>query len=175
MHNTAYIALGSNLPFDGIESPALLTRAVSAMRAAGLGLRACSGIWRTDAWPPSDQPDYYNAVVALDPGKRSPQALYEILREVEARCGRERREKWASRTLDLDIVAMEGLDGTFGDVTVPHPHMHERAFVLAPLVEIAPDWRHPLKGETAAEMLADLPGGGYRRVGDFPATLAGDG
>jgi 2-amino-4-hydroxy-6-hydroxymethyldihydropteridine diphosphokinase len=175
MHNTAYVALGSNLPFDGIESPALLARAVSALQEAGLGLRACSGIWRTAAWPPSDQPDYYNAVVALDPGKRSPQALYEILREVEARYGRERREKWASRTLDLDIVAIDDLAGTFGAVTLPHPHMHERAFVLAPLIEIAPKWRHPLTGETAAEILAGLPGGGYRRVGEFPASSAGDG
>jgi 2-amino-4-hydroxy-6-hydroxymethyldihydropteridine diphosphokinase len=175
MHNTAYIALGSNLPFEGVESPALLARVVSALQEAGLRLQACSGIWRTAAWPPSDQPDYYNAVVALDPGNRPPQALYEILREIEARYGRERREKWASRTLDLDIVAMDELDGTFGDVTVPHPHMHERAFVLAPMVEIAPEWRHPLKGQTAMEMLADIPGGGYCRVGDFPADPASEG
>ena len=176
MHNTAYIALGSNLPFAGIESPELLARAVSAMQASGLQVRACSGIWRTAAWPPSNQPDYYNAVVALDPGERSPQALYELLRDIETRCGRERREKWEARTLDLDVVAMEGCDGTFGDVTVPHPHMHERAFVLAPLDEVSPDWRHPQKGKTAAEMLAEVRGAGsYRRLGDFPALLAGGG
>ena len=175
MHNTAYIALGSNLPFEGIESPELLARAASAMQASGLHVRACSGIWRTDAWPPSDQPDYYNAVVALDPGERSPQALYELLREIETRYGRERREKWEARTLDLDVIAMEGRRGTFGDVMVPHPHMHERPFVLAPLDEIAPGWRHPLKGKTAAEMLADIPVGGYRRIGDFPAFQAGEG
>ena len=167
MH-TAYIALGSNLPFDGMDSPALLARAVSALQASGLQLRACSGIWRTAAWPPSDQPDYYNAVVALDPGERSPQALYELLREIEARYGRERRQKWASRTLDLDIVAVDDLAGTFGAIALPHPHMHERVFVLAPFAEIAADWRHPVLAKTAWELLSELAGAsGYHRVGDL--------
>jgi 2-amino-4-hydroxy-6-hydroxymethyldihydropteridine diphosphokinase len=175
MHNTAHIALGSNLPFEGVESPALLARAVSALRDAGLQLRSCSGIWRTAAWPPSDQPDYYNAVVAVCAGERTPQALYELLREIEVRFGRKRREKWESRTLDLDIVAMEDREGTFGAITLPHPHVHERAFVLAPLAEIAPDWRHPLTSRTAAEMLTNLPASGYRRVGDIPLQSAGQG
>lgn len=174
MHKTAYIALGSNLPFEGTESPALLARAVSALRDVGLQLRAWSGIWRTPAWPPSDQPDYYNALVAVEAGERRPQALYELLREIEARYGRERREKWAARTLDLDIVAIDDLAGTFGDVTLPHPHMHERAFVLAPMAEIAPGWRHPGLAKTARELLADLSdSSGYCRVGDIPASSAG--
>jgi 2-amino-4-hydroxy-6-hydroxymethyldihydropteridine diphosphokinase len=172
MHNTAYIALGSNLPFEGIESPQLLARAVSALQAAGLQLQACSGIWRTAAWPPSHQPDYYNGVVALDPGEHSPQALYDLLRQIEARYGRERREKWASRTLDLDIVAIDDRAGTFGAIALPHPHMHERAFVLAPLAEIAVGWRHPILAKTAAELLAERPDAeGYRRLGDLvPAS-----
>ena len=170
MHAIAYIALGSNLPFEGIESPALLACAVSALQDAGLQLRSCSGIWRTAAWPPSDQPDFYNAVVAVNAGDRTPQSLYGLLREIEARYGRERRERWAARTLDLDIVAMDDRAGTFGDVILPHPHMHERAFVLAPMTEIAPAWRHPGLHKTAPELLADLPGpSGYHRVWDFPA------
>jgi 2-amino-4-hydroxy-6-hydroxymethyldihydropteridine diphosphokinase len=170
MHNTAYIALGSNLPFEGMDSPQLLSRAVSALQASGLTLQACSGIWRTAAWPPSDQPDYFNAVVAVDAGSRSPQALYEQLREIEARYGRERREKWAARTLDLDIVAMDAFLGTFGDITLPHPRMSDRAFVLAPMAEIAAHWRHPALSTTAGQMLASLdPGSGYRRVGDLSA------
>lgn len=171
MHSTAYIALGSNLPFEGIESQALLTRAVDALQEAGLRVHARSGIWRTTAWPPnSGQPDYYNAVVALDPGARSPQALYEILRRIEARFGRERREKWAARTLDLDIVAIDNTVGTFGAITLPHPRMHERAFVLDPLAEVAPAWRHPVLGAVAREMVAAAPPGGGRRVGDFPGA-----
>jgi len=173
MHNIAYIALGSNLPFEGLDSPALLARAVSALQAAGLQLRSWSGVWRTPAWPPSDQPDYFNAVVAADPGERSPQALYESLRAIEARFGRERREKWAARTLDLDIVAIGDLSGAFGAITLPHQHMHERAFVLAPLAEAGPDWRHPVLGRTAAELLIGLgDSAGYRRVADLSVVRA---
>jgi 2-amino-4-hydroxy-6-hydroxymethyldihydropteridine diphosphokinase len=131
--------------------------------------RALSGVWETAAWPQSDQPDYCNAVAELDPQGLSPQLLYERLYEIEARFGRARREKWAARTLDLDLIALDELVGRFGEVVLPHPHMHERAFVLAPLAEIAPDWRHPVLAKTAAELLAAVPAGyRYRRTGDFP-------
>jgi 2-amino-4-hydroxy-6-hydroxymethyldihydropteridine diphosphokinase len=168
----AFIALGSNMPFEGMSSPALLVRAVAAFESAGLAPRALSGIWETAAWPPSDQPDYYNAVAELDPAGFSPQPLYEVLAAIEARFGRERREKWAPRTLDLDIVAFDGWVGTFGAITLPHPHMHERAFVLAPLAEIAPDWRHPVLGQTAVALAAAVTTDNVRRLYDFPPFSA---
>ncbi len=168
MKQLAYIALGANLPFEGLPAPRVLARAVTALENAGLRAVALSGIWQTAAWPPSDQPDYYNAVAAIDPAGLSPQALYEKLRGVESQFGRERRERWAARTLDLDIVAIEGVAGTFGPITLPHESMHKRAFVLAPLDEIAPEWRHPETGLSPGEMLDLLPEGyRYRRLSDL--------
>ena len=106
----AYVALGTNMPHDGVGGPDLLARAISELRSAGLVVRALSGIWRTPAWPPGAvQPDYHNAVAALDPGGRTPERLYDTLRAVETRFGRERRERWGPRTLDLDILAIGGL------------------------------------------------------------------
>jgi len=155
--NAALIALGANLPFDGLMGAALLSRALSALQAEGLAVRAVSGVWRTAAWPPgTEQPDYFNAAAELDSAGRAPRLLYDALRAIEARFGRERRERWAARTMDLDIIAMDGFVGTFGGVTLPHPRMQERAFVLAPLAEIAPGWRHPVSGATPGDMLAAL-------------------
>jgi 2-amino-4-hydroxy-6-hydroxymethyldihydropteridine diphosphokinase len=166
----AYIALGSNMPFEGTPAPRVLARAVSAIELAGLTPLALSGIWESAAWPPSNQPDYYNAVVALDRAGVSPQALYAVLRDIELSFGRERRERYAARTLDLDIVAMDGSIGTFGAITLPHPRMHERAFVLAPMDEVAPEWRHPETGLSPSEMLDLLPEGyRYRRLSDLAA------
>jgi 2-amino-4-hydroxy-6-hydroxymethyldihydropteridine diphosphokinase len=170
---SAFVALGANLPHEGVAGPALLARAIEAMRGAGFSLRAVSGVWQTEAWPKaSGQPDYYNAVVELDAEGFQPQALYQRLTAIERAFGRERRVRWAPRTLELDIVAIDGFVGTFGPITVPHPRMHCRAFVLAPLAEIAPTWRHPELQRTAGDLLAELAGEyRYHRVGEL--ALAG--
>lgn len=166
----AYIGLGANLPFEGLSGSALLARALAAIEAAGFKRLAVSNIWQSAAWPPSDQPDFFNAVAVVDPAGASTQDLYSVLRRIEQQFGRERRERWAARTLDLDVLAMDGLHGTFGEITLPHPRMHERAFVLAPLAEVASDWRHPILGQTAAELLQSVPTEQRCcRLGPFPA------
>lgn len=157
------------MPFGGVAGPALLTQALDAMREAGFELRAASGVWRTPAWPPgADQPDYFNAVVVADLPGAGPEAIYAALRQIEARFGRERRTRWESRTLDLDLLAFGAAEGVFGEIILPHARLHERVFVLAPLAEVAPDWRHPGRGETVRDMLAALEvDEGYRRVSDL--------
>jgi len=152
----ALIALGSNLPFGALSGAALLDAAVAALEAEGLAVLSRSQVWTTPAWPPSDQPDYANAVVAADAGALTPDETLALLMATERRFGRERRELWAARTLDLDLLDLDGAVLDTETLTLPHPRLHERRFVLGPLAEAAPDWRHPVFGHSAMELLAAL-------------------
>lgn len=149
------MALGANLG----DPLAALRGAARALE--GLGeVRARSRIYRTaPVGGPSGQPDYLNAVVALrpDPAFAEPAALLAALLRIEARMGRERRERWAARTLDLDLLASGETVRDAPDPVLPHPRMMERAFVLAPLLDVAPTWRDPRRGVRADAALAALP------------------
>ncbi len=164
-----FVGLGTNLPHGGLSGGALLREAVKRLDSAGFMLARCSSIWETAPWPPADQAVFYNAVVELDRAGRAPQSLFDQLCVIERAFGRERRERWGPRTLDLDVLDVEGMVGVFGAISLPHKRLHERAFVLAPLAEL--DWRHPVLGASAAELLGALaPGQQVARVaGDLAA------
>ena len=106
--------------------------------------------------PPSGQAPYVNGVLRLE-GNTDPASLLHALQAIEDAHGRTRSVPNAARTLDLDIVAMDGIVRTSPDPVLPHPRMHERAFVLMPLMDVAPGWVHPILGQAAAALLDRLP------------------
>jgi 2-amino-4-hydroxy-6-hydroxymethyldihydropteridine diphosphokinase len=133
----------------------------------GTGLRR-SRLYRTaPVGGPPDQPDFLNAVVAFTPAVawRDPVRLMAELHAIERSFGRQRRVRWEARVLDLDLIALgrRVVDGP--ELWLPHPRALERAFVLIPLLEVAPAWRDPRSGRRAAEALAELDASGVRPSG----------
>ena len=163
---TAYIALGSNL-----DEPATQVAAGFAALAAlpESRLRARSSFYRTAPVGYADQPDFINAVGALDTAL-SPRALLDALLDIELAHGRARTHANAPRTLDLDVLLYGDVQLDEPGLTLPHPRMHERAFVLVPLAEIAPACVIPRRGAVAA-LLRALDTGGVRAAGPAPKNV----
>ncbi len=128
-------------------------------------LKIVSSLYETPAWPDPADPPFVNAAAAIETDMR-PEALLAALHAIEAGFGRRRSERNAPRTLDLDLLAyhdiVQGEDEQ--GLVLPHPRLANRAFVLAPLAEIAPDWRHPVTGETAEALLAGADAAGVRKI-----------
>jgi 2-amino-4-hydroxy-6-hydroxymethyldihydropteridine diphosphokinase len=155
------IGIGANLPTPEGAAPLATCRAAAAALddIPGLRLVGLSRWFRTAPVPPSGQPDYINAVARLR-GVADPATLLAALQAIEAAAGRWRGARDAARTLDLDILAMGpqgGLCRPGPDPVLPHPRAHLRGFVLAPLLDVAPDWVHPMLQRPAAALLAALP------------------
>jgi 2-amino-4-hydroxy-6-hydroxymethyldihydropteridine diphosphokinase len=123
----------------------------------GVAVIARSRLYRSPAWPDPSDPEFVNAVARVETNL-DPAALLARLHALEASFGRVRREVNAPRTLDLDLIDYDGRISAPGAVPiVPHPRMDKRAFVLLPLADVAPNWRHPASGRAIAELIAALP------------------
>lgn len=180
------VALGANLPNDAVSparQPAETLRAALAdLAAEGVPARRVSPFYATPCFPAGAGPDYVNAVAELTPRPDlSPEGLLALLHRIEAhharRRGPEAGGRWSGRTLDLDLLAFGQMVLPDADteshwrnlplsdqtrlapdrLILPHPRLADRAFVLVPLCDIAPDWRHPVTGRSAAELCAALP------------------
>jgi 2-amino-4-hydroxy-6-hydroxymethyldihydropteridine diphosphokinase len=156
------VGLGGNLDSPEFGAPVqVLGAALNELQHAGVRLCGCSPWYRSAPIPASDQPWFVNGVARLETAL-APQALLALLHRVEARLGRRRGVRWAARIIDLDLLAYNEriIAGDGGDgLILPHPRLQGRAFVLAPLAELVPSWRHPVSGKSAAELLAALGGG----------------
>ncbi len=152
-----YVALGANLPSRFGEPVQTLTRALKDMTDHGIHVMARSRLWGTTPVPPDPaQPDFINAVVAVQTSL-SPEDLMGVLLSIEKKCGRVRSVPNAARLLDLDLIAYHDLQMITPLVTLPHPRLSDRAFVLKPLADIAPDWCHPVTGESLSVLISRLP------------------
>jgi len=145
------IALGSSLAGRFGSREALLEAVLDDFPAAGLELVKRSAWWRSASWPDPGMPDYLNGLALVETAL-SPHQTLAALRRIEAVFGRRRDASNGPRTLDLDLIAHGRLVLDEPGLTLPHPRAHERLFVMGPLAEVAPEWRHPLLGETAAEL-----------------------
>jgi len=162
---SVFVAMGANL---GANAGKTLEAVVGFMPEMGISPLIVSPFYRTPAIGPSPQPDFVNAVIRCETA-HSVLSLMETLHRIETIFGRVRRERWGPRVLDLDLIdyqgivippqGPQGLQAGLGPIplTLPHPGVSERAFVLLPLADIAPKWRHPVSGESVSNLIARLP------------------
>jgi 2-amino-4-hydroxy-6-hydroxymethyldihydropteridine diphosphokinase len=150
-----YVALGANMPSPAGPPAVTLRRALEAMPQHGIRVVAVSRFYQSPAWPDPSQPPYVNAVAKVET-KLLPGELMRILLAIEKTFGRVRKTKWEARSLDLDLIDYGGLVSDAPHLMLPHPSTHERAFVLKPLADVAPGWRHPDTGAEIGTLLKTI-------------------
>ncbi len=155
------LGLGSNTQ-STLGSPAdTLRAALGALTDCGVRVVAVSRFYASPAWPDPTDPPFVNAVAAVETAL-SPSELLAVLHRIETAFGRQRCARNAPRTLDLDIVDFDGrVESSAEGPELPHPRAHERPFVLAPLLDVAPDWIHPVSRRAGRDLLVAAERGGF--------------
>jgi 2-amino-4-hydroxy-6-hydroxymethyldihydropteridine diphosphokinase len=150
------IALGSNISGLWGSPRSAIRKAIRYLDSQGCRLIRASSLYETSPLGKTDQPNFINAVARIETAM-TPEILLERLQQIESLAGRVAGEKWGPRVLDLDIIDYNGAIRKRPPV-LPHAGIPQRPFVLAPIAEIAPRWRHPILDKTAAQLLKELRG-----------------
>ena len=153
-----YLGLGSNVG-DRFEN---IQRAVTSIAELG-EITAVSDVYETEPWGKTDQSAFLNACIQLQT-ERNPEDLLSTLKQIEIELGRVERERWGPREIDIDILFHADTLLQTQRLTIPHPLLHERAFVLKPLSDIAPDFMHPVHEKTIRELLQSVPTKGLEKT-----------
>lgn len=184
----ALIALGSNQASVWGDPASVVRKAIENTENLFSCAAVSSFLYRTAAFPAGSGPDYINAAIAIETDD-APALILSRLHGIEAAAGRTRQVRWGARTLDLDLIAVDQQvlpdRSVFHDwltldadaqrqsapdqLILPHPRLQDRAFVLVPLADIAPDWRHPVLGKTVKALCAALPQDQLDEVQKLPA------